>query len=146
MTTRPDGSKGVMPHFIDRAKPGVIAVTPKGKRFTNEGNSYHDFVQDMVKATKGEPGSLRVAAVRSQSRCATTAWAASRRSRCRSGVTCSTGYLKRGETVGELAKQIGVEPTVLKTTVDDFNRMHARARTQHSPRAARPTTDTRAMS
>ena len=55
VTTRPDGSKGVMPHFIDRAKPGVIAVTPKGKRFTNEGGSYHDFVQDMVKATKGEP-------------------------------------------------------------------------------------------
>ena len=44
-----------MPHFIDRAKPGVIAVTPKGKRFTNEGNSYHDFVQEMVKACKGEP-------------------------------------------------------------------------------------------
>ena len=43
-----------MPHFIDRAKPGVIAVTPKGKRFTNEGNSYHDFVQAMVKACEGE--------------------------------------------------------------------------------------------
>ena len=35
-----------MPHFIDRAKPGVIAVTRDGKRFANEGNSYHDFVQD----------------------------------------------------------------------------------------------------
>ncbi|MFX6823230.1 FAD-binding protein, partial [Acinetobacter baumannii] len=49
ITTRKDGSKGVMPHFIDRAKPGVIAVTREGKRFANEGNSYHDFVQDMVK-------------------------------------------------------------------------------------------------
>ena len=66
VTTRPDGSKGVMPHFIDRAKPGVIAVTPKGKRFTNEGNSYHDFVQDMVKATQGRAGSLGLAAVRPQ--------------------------------------------------------------------------------
>ena len=27
ITTRKDGSRGVMPHFIDRAKPGVIAVT-----------------------------------------------------------------------------------------------------------------------
>ena len=27
ITERKDGSKGVMPHFIDRAKPGVIAVT-----------------------------------------------------------------------------------------------------------------------
>jgi len=27
ITTPKDGSKGVMPHFIDCAKPGVIAVT-----------------------------------------------------------------------------------------------------------------------
>ena len=41
-----------MPHFIDRAKPGVIAVMRDGKRFANEGNSYHDFVQAMIKAAK----------------------------------------------------------------------------------------------
>ncbi len=52
LTTRKDGSKGVMPHFIDRAKPGVIAVMRDGKRFANEGNSYHDFVQAMIKAAK----------------------------------------------------------------------------------------------
>ena len=52
ITTRKDGSKGVMPHFIDRAKPGVIAVMRDGKRFANEGNSYHDFVQEMMKAAK----------------------------------------------------------------------------------------------
>ena len=52
VVTRKDGSKGVMPHFIDRAKPGVIAVMRDGRRFANEGNSYHDFVQDMIKAAK----------------------------------------------------------------------------------------------
>src|SRR5258708_39417160 len=52
LTQRKDGSRGVMPHFIDRAKPGVIAVMRDGKRFANEGNSYHDFVQAMVKAAK----------------------------------------------------------------------------------------------
>src|SRR6478609_6682360 len=52
ITTRKDGSKGVMPHFIDPANPGVIAVMRDGKRFANEGNSYHDFVQAMVKAAK----------------------------------------------------------------------------------------------
>ena len=52
ITERKDGSKGVMPHFIDRAKPGVIAVMRDGRRFANEGNSYHDFVQAMVKAAK----------------------------------------------------------------------------------------------
>ncbi|MEO8717788.1 MAG: FAD-dependent oxidoreductase, partial [Burkholderiales bacterium] len=46
---RGDGAYGLFPHFIDRAKPGVIAVTRKGVRFVNEGNSYHDFVQALLK-------------------------------------------------------------------------------------------------
>src|SRR5690606_19494205 len=45
VTTRQDSSQRVMPHFIDPAKPGVIAVTTEGRPFTNEGNPYHDFVQ-----------------------------------------------------------------------------------------------------
>ncbi len=119
--TRPDGSKGVMPHFIDRAKPGVIAVTPKGKRFTNEGASYHDFVQDMVVANKGEPE--------------VSAWLLCDHRVLRNyGLGCvapfplpfgrhlKSGYLKRGDTVGELAKSIGIAPAVLQATVDEFNR------------------------
>ena len=89
ITTRKDGSKGVMPHFIDRAKPGVIAVTRDGKRFANEGNSYHDFVQAMVKAAK--PGEEIAAFLICDHRdaCANTASAACRRSRCRSAITCA---------------------------------------------------------
>jgi succinate dehydrogenase/fumarate reductase flavoprotein subunit len=49
---REDGSFGLFPHFIDRAKPGVIAVTPQGERFVNEGNSYHDFIQALLKANE----------------------------------------------------------------------------------------------
>ncbi|WP_172839885.1 FAD-dependent oxidoreductase [Variovorax paradoxus] len=41
---RADGSQGVFPHIImDRAKPGLIAVRRDGKRFVNEGVSYHAF-------------------------------------------------------------------------------------------------------
>lgn len=47
---RRDGSYGVFPHFIDRAKPGLIAVLPNGKRFVNEANSYHDFCQALFAA------------------------------------------------------------------------------------------------
>ncbi len=121
VTTRPDGSKGVMPHFIDRAKPGVIAVTPKGKRFTNEGSSYHDFVQDMVKACKGEPE--------------VSSWLLCDHRVLRNyGLGCvapfplpfgrhlKTGYLKHGATIAELAKQIGIESAILQATVDEFNR------------------------
>lgn len=120
VTIRPDGSKGVMPHFIDRAKPGVIAVTPKGKRFTNEGNSYHDFVQAMVKACKGEPEAH--------------AWLICDHKALRNyGLGCvapaplpigrhlRSGYLKRGATPADLAKQIGVAPDTLEATVAEFN-------------------------
>jgi succinate dehydrogenase/fumarate reductase flavoprotein subunit len=121
VTTRPDGTKGVMPHFIDRAKPGVIAVTPKGKRFTNEGNSYHDFVQAMVAACQGEPE--------------VSAWLLCDHKALRDyGLGCvapfpmpigrhlKTGYLKRGATVSELATAIGIAPAALQATVEDFNR------------------------
>ena len=129
VTTRPDGSKGVMPHFIDRAKPGVIAVTRKGKRFTNEGNSYHDFVQDMVKACKEESE--------------VSAWLMCDDKALRAyGLGCvapsplpigrhlRSGYLKRGATIVELASQIGVTPAALEATVKEFN---AAARTGQDP-------------
>jgi succinate dehydrogenase/fumarate reductase flavoprotein subunit len=129
VTTRQDGSKGVMPHFIDRAKPGVIAVTPRGKRFTNEGNSYHDFVQAMVKACQDEPEIF--------------AWLLCDHKALRAyGLGCvapsplptgrhlASGYLKRGATVAELARQIGIAPETLEATIREFN---AAARTGEDP-------------
>ena len=113
-----------MPHFIDRAKPGVIAVTVKGKRFANEGNSYHDFVQDMVKACKDEKE--------------VSAWLlCDHRTLRQYGLGCvapfplpigrhlRSGYLQRGGTIAELAKVIGVDTASLQATVDQFN-IHAR--------------------
>ena len=120
VTTRKDGSKGVMPHFIDRAKPGVIAVTADGVRFANEGNSYHDFVQAMVKAAK--PGREIAAYL-----------VTDHRSLRRYGLGCvppfpmplshhlSTGYLKRGATLAELARVTGIDAMSLEATVAAFN-------------------------
>ena len=121
ITTRKDGSKGVMPHFIDRAKPGVIAVTREGKRFANEGNSYHDFVQDMVKAAK--PGEEICAFL-----------ICDHRTLRKYGLGCvppfpmplghhlKTGYLKRGATLAELAREAGIDATGLQATVAAFNK------------------------
>ncbi|WP_315780479.1 MULTISPECIES: FAD-dependent oxidoreductase [unclassified Bradyrhizobium] len=120
VTTRKDGSKGVMPHFIDRAKPGVIAVTADGVRFANEGNSYHDFVQAMVKAAK--PGREIAAFLITD-----------HRSLRRYGLGCvppfpmplghhlSSGYLKRGATFAELARVTGIDAMSLEATVAAFN-------------------------
>ena len=46
---RADGSVASFPHlFLDRAKPGLIAVDADGARFVNESASYHDFVSAML--------------------------------------------------------------------------------------------------
>jgi succinate dehydrogenase/fumarate reductase flavoprotein subunit len=120
VTTRKDGSKGVMPHFIDRAKPGVIAVTRAGVRFANEGNSYHDFVQDMVRAAK--PGEEITAFL-----------ICDHRTLRKYGLGCAppfpmpigqylkSGYLKRGAALRELAEQAGIDARALEATVADFN-------------------------
>ena len=48
---QPDGRLSVFPHImLDRAKPGLIAVNGTGRRFVNEANSYHDFVEAMIGA------------------------------------------------------------------------------------------------
>jgi hypothetical protein len=116
ITMRKDGSQGVMPHFIDRAKPGVIAVTREGVRFANEGNSYHDFVQAMVKAAK--PGEEIAAFL-----------VCDHRALRKYGLGCvppfpmpigryiRNRYLGRGATLAET----GVDAKGLEATVADFN-------------------------
>lgn len=48
---RKDGSTGLFPHlFLDRAKPGLIALDRQGRRFVDEAASYHHFVEGMVRA------------------------------------------------------------------------------------------------
>lgn len=42
---RLDGTLGRFPHLVERGKPGLIAVLPSGKRFTNEGDSYPALVK-----------------------------------------------------------------------------------------------------
>jgi succinate dehydrogenase/fumarate reductase flavoprotein subunit len=124
ISNRRDGTHGVMPHFIDRAKPGVIAVTRHGRRFANEGNSYHDFVQDLMRATQGDAERF--------------AWEiCDHRTLRQYGMGCvapfpmptgrhvRSGYLKRGRTVADLARAIGVDASTLEATVATFNE-HAR--------------------
>ena len=83
---RKDGAFGVFPHFIDRAKPGLIAVLPNGKRFVNEANSYHDFCQALFAARN--PTSRRAPTWLSTMRSSrASASASSSRSRSRSDRT-----------------------------------------------------------
>ncbi|MGM4916957.1 FAD-dependent oxidoreductase [Tardiphaga sp. 813_E8_N1_3] len=127
VTHRKDGSKGVMPHFIDRAKPGVIAVMRDGARFANEGNSYHTFVQQMMKAAK--PGEE------------IAAWLVCDHRALRQyglgavppfpmpiGQYLNSGYLIKGNTLEELAGKAGIDAGGFVTTVAQFNNTAAEGR------------------
>jgi succinate dehydrogenase/fumarate reductase flavoprotein subunit len=47
---------GLFPHlFLDRAKPGLIAVDEAGRRFVDESSSYHHFVEGLLQALGSPP-------------------------------------------------------------------------------------------
>jgi len=50
LVPRRDGSVGHFPHLVERAKPGLIAVTPAGARFVDEAGSYYDFMAALFAA------------------------------------------------------------------------------------------------
>lgn len=118
---RSDGSVAKFPHLMfDRQKPGLIAVNRAGVRFTNEAESYHEFVKAMLDTRGGVPCSP--AYLICDHRFVTTytfglvrPTAGSRRAALRSG------YLRRGDTIEQLAGSIGLDPEILSATVARYN-------------------------
>lgn len=115
-----NGERGVFPHLVDRYKPGVIAVTPEGRRFVNEADSYHVFGQAMLKECERD-GEVY-------------AWLlADRRALRRYGLGIAkpfpvphihhlrSGYLKKAGTLKELAAKIGCDGQVLASTIHEYN-------------------------
>lgn len=136
LVPRRDGSPGTFPHFIDRAKPGVIGVTRHGARFTNEANSYHDYVQAMVAACAGGPE--------------VASWLITDHPTIRRyglgfakpfpvpiGQYVRSGYLTRGGTLAELAGRAGIDTAGLEATVAGYN---AAARRGEDPAFGRGST------
>ncbi len=120
LVPQPDGSGNPFPHFVDRGKPGMIAVAGRGKRFVNEGRSYHDFCQAMVSACAGAPE--------------TCAWLICDHPTLRRyglgfakpqpvpvGHLVRNGYLRRGATLADLAQETGLDPNTLAQTVARVN-------------------------
>jgi succinate dehydrogenase/fumarate reductase flavoprotein subunit len=118
------GRTGVYPHIVDRGKPGLIAVLADGRRFVNEADGYHDFVDAVVTTV---PDGQEVAA-----------WLicdSAFQRRYPFGMSkpfpipvwpyVRSGYLKTGRTLEDLARTCGIDPAGLKRTVARFNR-HAR--------------------
>jgi len=121
LVPRRDGSVGHFPHLVERAKPGLIAVTPAGARFVDEAGSYYDFMAALFAAMPdGAP---------------VEAWLICDHRFIRRyglghampaplplGPSLRSGYLKRGRTIAELARACGVPEECLVATVETYNR------------------------
>jgi len=114
------GSVAHFPHLIERAKPGLIAVNVQGQRFTNEANSYHDFMQGLLATTPAGQ--------------APEAWLVCDHAFIRYyglgavkpapmllSPWLKNGYLKRGHNLAELAKNCGINAQALQATVQRYN-------------------------
>ena len=121
----PDGRVAQFPHIIERGKPGVIGVLADGRRFCNEGLGYHDYVEAMLRALPDDAPAeswlvcdhrfLRrfgLGVVRPQP----LPWRQWTR----------RGYLVTARTVGDLARQCGIDPEGLTRTVEAWNAGAAR--------------------
>ncbi|MGE0737117.1 MAG: FAD-dependent oxidoreductase [Alphaproteobacteria bacterium] len=116
----PDGTKVPFPHFVDRGKPGVIAVLPNGRRFVNESNSYHDFIEAMLQASNyaKEVHGFMLAdhrAIRHYG------LGYAKPFPLPLGPHLKSGYLLKGRTLRELAQKAGIDADALEATVKDFN-------------------------
>ncbi|UJQ94107.1 FAD-dependent oxidoreductase [Mariluticola halotolerans] len=116
------GTEGAkhFPHLVERAKPGFIAVDSGGKRFVNEADSYHDFMKALLDRTpRGtKPFAWLICDHRAQRRFG-LGWA--KPFPFPVGPYVANGYLKRGQSIAELAKACDLPVSALEVTLARFN-------------------------
>jgi succinate dehydrogenase/fumarate reductase flavoprotein subunit len=115
-----DGTTIPYPHFLDRGKPGVIAVTKSGKRFVNEAVSYHDFVPAMIEAC-GTQQDVEAYVVASDATFKKYGLGAAPGAPAPIGKFIKAGYLIKAKSLAELAQKTGISATGLEATVREFN-------------------------
>lgn len=122
---RRDGTLGTFPHFVDRSKPGVIAVTRSGRRFCNEADSYHDFGQSLTKRIAQEGGEVCAFFVCDHRVLRKYGLGHVKPAPVPFGHQLRSGYLFRGATPEALAAEIGADPRQFADTIRAYNE-HAR--------------------
>ena len=117
-----DGSFAHFPHLIERGKPGLIAVTRRGRRFTNEADSYHDFMQGLLAAVPaGQPVEAWLVCDHAFMR--HYGLGAAKPAPMPLAPMIDNGYLKRGQSLADLAKVCGIDGDALQKTVQRYNAM-----------------------
>lgn len=121
------GATQTVPYgWLDRGRPGVIAVGPDARRFVNESNSYHDICLAMFH--NGYPTDKRFYFIcdheflKKRGMGHILPWPWTMRTRRYE----QAGYIQVGKTVADLATKIGLSPSDLVRTVEEHN-SHARS-------------------
>ncbi|ADG19820.1 FAD-dependent oxidoreductase [Paraburkholderia atlantica] len=115
------GRTGVFPHLLDRYKPGVIGVLRNGQRFTNESNSYHDVGAALMRACEGERETA-MWLICDKVALGKYGLGYAKPAPMPVGPLLRKGYLVKGDTIGELARNCGIAPDALEMTVHAYNR------------------------
>ncbi len=119
---RADGSIGIYPHTVtDRGKPGMLAVNREGRRFTNEANSYHDFVKGMF-AVQGNRPSVPAYLICDRQALQKYGLGAVKPKRVGLPSLLASGYVTEAPGITELATKIAIDADNLRETVEIYNR------------------------
>jgi succinate dehydrogenase/fumarate reductase flavoprotein subunit len=120
LVPRRDGSIGHFPHLVERAKPGLIAVTRAGRRFVNEADSYYDFMSALF-ATIPTGETIEAWLVCDQRFIRRYGLGHARPAPMPIGPSLRSGYLKRGRSIELLAEACDIDVASLVATVDRYN-------------------------
>jgi 3-oxosteroid 1-dehydrogenase len=118
-----NGRQSVVPYgWLDRGRPGVIAVGPDGRRFVNESNSYHDICIGLFE--NGFPVDDRFFFICEEDFVKKRGMGAILPWPWTPGLSgfVRRGYIQRADSIEGLAREIGVDPQELRATVDRHNR------------------------
>ena len=118
------------------AKPHAFLVDQTGIRYMNEGGSYMEFCQRMIARNKIAPAIpswwIMDTDFLSRHMLAETLPGVNKPK-----VWTDAGYLKKGETIEELAQTCGIDPAALRQTTDTFNRWAMQGRDEEFHRGDR---------
>lgn len=116
----PENADGIALVVSEIAKPHSMVIDQSGERYLNENQSYMSFCQQMLARNKTVP--------------AVPSWLVFDSQYARKYMVAGTmpgskkpaswfdrGWLRKGETIEDLAGQIGVEPAKLRASADRFN-------------------------
>ena len=134
---RRDGSVGHFPHLVERAKPGLVAVTAGGRRFVNEAGAYHDFMSALFAAL---PAGAPVEAwlVCDHRFIRRYGLGHARPAPFPLGPSLRSGYLQRANSIDALARICGIDAVNFVATLDAYNREARQGRDPEFGRGGTP--------